>query len=192
MKPIIFDIDGVLADFIYGFTSLASTMFGTAPYSTDEQVRWSDFAGLTKEATNEVWGVIKEDPQFWYSLRPLVPARTFETINTLPCDVYFVTNRSGVCALRQTQQWLEDNGVYRPMVVLSKYKGEIAKAIGAKATIEDKASNASCIAWLTEDKTRSYLLDRPYNRCDAGMLASSVVRIPSVDYFLKEVTDAAT
>jgi len=74
--------------------------------------------------------------------------------------------------------------VIRPTVIISKHKGEFAKAVGADYSIEDKASNASCIDWLTGGQTKSFLLNRPYNQGNSDFLASGVRRVDSVDEYL--------
>lgn len=186
---VIFDIDGVLADFIGGFMSLAYDRYGVPPYGTLLQKEWSEFGGLTSEQAEEIWRRITASDSFWSSLPALVTGTTFDRLRGLQkkTTVYFVTNRPGKTAHAQTREWLVRLGMCSPTVIVSKYKGEIAKAVRATACLEDKASNASCVAWMTEDRTKSYLLNRQYNQCPKGMLASSVLRVDSVDDFLDEV-----
>lgn len=186
-EAVIFDIDGVLADFLTGFTSLANEMFGCPVTSTHEQPSWNGFPGITKEQSSAVWARIIHDSGFWYQLEPLVGEVTFKAIDCLRRPVYFVTARDGTNAKIQTEDWLEDMGIWKPTVIISKYKGEVAKAVRAKACIDDKAANASCVAWITEDQTQSYLIDRKYNQCPDGFLASSVKRVASVEDYLREV-----
>lgn len=186
---VLFDIDGVLADFLTGFTTLGHQLMGTPITDTHAQPSWNGFPGITSDEAKKIWAHIITDVSFWYTLNPLVSAETFKAIRYLTCElpVYFVTARVGVEAKAQTEDWLESAGIDSPTVIISKYKGEVAKAVRAKACIDDKAGNASCVAWITEDQTQSYLIDRKYNQCPDGFLASSVQRVATVEDYLAEV-----
>lgn len=162
-------------------------MFPGVPVTTtSEQPSWNCFVGMDKKQVRLVWDKIKKDPMFWFELPPLVPEWEFERINELNeyHRVYFVTSRVGLDCKTQTEGWLNQHGVYRPTVIISSRKGDIARAVNADFSIDDKASNASCIAWMTDDRTKSYLLDRKYNQCPQDFLASSVIRIGSVRNYL--------
>lgn len=190
-RNIMFDVDGVLADFVLAFTTLANAMFPEVPItSTAEQESWVGFRGMTQKQIGKVWERLKDDTSFWLTPRPLVTPEDFRRIAELSDldNVYFVTSRVGVFAKEQTADWLMDYGIVRPTVVICKNKGEFAKAVEIKYSIEDKASNASCIAWITQDETQSYLLDRPYNQVAPEFMASSVVRVPSVSEYLTVIT----
>jgi 5'(3')-deoxyribonucleotidase len=188
-KIVMFDVDGVLAEFIGGFTARAARIFPGVPitYGRD-QPSWNGFPGMTKPMISATWDSIRNDPAFWFDLSSLTTYEEEDRIRILCAtqDVYFVTARhAGPSAKQQTEMWLQDRiGLQYPTVVLSTKKGEVAKAIGADFCIDDKASNASTVAWLTEDKTKSHLLDRPYNRVDPDFMASSVVRVSSVTEYL--------
>lgn len=187
-KIIMFDLDGCLVDFIGGFTRRAAQLHPGVPVTlTHDQPSWNGFPCMTKPMIDRTWDSIKQDRSFWYNLHSLVGDHDAERIRCLghDSDVYFVTARTGVYTKQQSELWLEANLVIkRPSVIISKKKGEVAKAIGAHYSIDDKASNASTVAWLTEDKTKSYLLDRQYNRVDPDFMASSVVRIASITEYL--------
>lgn len=190
MKTIQFDVDGVLADFCLGFSTIAKRLFGDEArlLSTADCETWTSSPGLddrTKGA--EVWQYIKREPNFWVNLPPLVSEEVFTQINKLTAThhVVFVTHRLvGFPSPQwQTACWLHRNGVTRPNVVLARSKGAVAAAIGADFSIEDKAENAHEVA-LESEKTRSYLIDRLYNRAWDPI---AVIRVNTVSEFLAEV-----
>lgn len=181
----VFDIDGVLADFILGFTARAAALFplqaATTVHSTVEHARWGDFPGLSSEDEAVVWESIQHDPTFWKNLPDLCSYDEWSVLKTLTdrADVYFATNRSGVNPLAQTRAWLIAHGITDPNIVITKYKGEFCRIVAATYAIDDKADNASCIAWNSQREGRitiPYLIDRPYNRYDHEIIGSKHVR----------------
>lgn len=184
---IILDIDGCLADFILGFTTLANKMFNTPIIPTREHKAWGSFPGLTQEMESTVWEEIKSSNRFWYNLTPLVSPRVFSWIDSFSQrghDVYFVTSRLGAYAKQQTEDWLMSQGVLDPTVIVSSKKGEIASAVGADYCLDDKAENAWCVAWMAP-KTQACLLDRIYNHYDPNAFGSHrVKRVQTVEEFL--------
>ena len=90
----------------------------------------------------------------------------------------------------QTQRWLTNHGLETPSVVVSSKKGEIARAIRATHSLEDKIENAWAIHWISDSpQTKSFLLDRPYNRVQESpeIGARGIIRVGSVEEFLDEV-----
>lgn len=183
---VMFDVDGVLAGFVEGFTAIRERLGGAPALTTMEQPEWD-----TLWEPKEAWDEINQDPCFWSRL-PALPGfdeQAVERINNLTWragPVYFVTTRPGVRPKQQTEDWLLKKGVWRPTVLLTKWKGEAAKVLGATYSIEDKAENASAVAWMSP-RTRSYLLHRLYNEYDPKVGSSKVVRIHSLGEFLDAV-----
>jgi hypothetical protein len=183
---IMFDMDGVLVDFIGGYRDIQVAQ-GNQPTMTKV---WDDYWD------KDVWRAIKSSPIFWQSLYTLVHPVCFTRINSLQAtaDVYFVTFREGVEVKRQTEAWLRRHGIDSPTVIVSAQKGEIAKGLNADYSIEDKAGNAVYIAYHARG-CKSYLLDgdgsgdsRPcFNRFDHSVLGKHVRRVRTVDEFLDEV-----
>ena len=189
-KPVMFDLDSVLVDFTVGFTSIAARLFPDKAQVVRAHQQPSYKWALESKEVDQVWREIDKDPLFWLNLPPLVGPDVFDRIDELgkTTPVYFVTARPDYCKLA-TENWLCAQGWYldNPTVVMTKNKGEFAKAVGAGWSIEDKASNASMISWLTNDKTASYLIDRPYNAAPAEFLASGVRRIYKVEEYLEAI-----
>lgn len=193
-QHVMFDIDGVLADFIYGWTSLLNACI--TPHPVFSQVdrayqRWDDYrARLTNEQYKAAWGRLRSDPTFWYTLPSLLSPEEVEQLRRIERShwLYFVTNRSGVDVRQQTLYWLSDRaGIVNPVVLVTADKGEAALALQAHYSIEDKAGNAVYIAYDTKGRTKSYIIDRGYNQFDHGVLGSKVKRVATVGEFLDDV-----
>src|SRR2546425_1059663 len=104
---ILFDIDGVLADFILGYTKLGVKMgFLNRSWSTLSQRTW-DMPEIPKAQQDAMWEKIKQDSWFWTELEPLVDKDVFADIQDLrsTASVYFVTSRPGALAKQQTEMW---------------------------------------------------------------------------------------
>ncbi len=165
---ILFDIDGCLADFVLGFTREAVNLgYLKEAFTTQKQQVWSFDQCLTPTQQNEIWNVIYNDPWWWTNLPALVSNNIFESINNLQLlnQVIFCTTRPGKKVQLQTKTWLSNYGVDKPSVVVSKRKGETAKALEIDYSLDDKLHNANCIYWMADAKPcRSYLLNQPYNK----------------------------
>jgi uncharacterized HAD superfamily protein len=101
-------------------------------------------------------------------------------------EIYFVTNRPTIEAKQQTENWFINNGICNPTVVITKKKGDFAKAVGVDFSIEDKPENAWCVAWLSPN-TKSYLINRSYNQVEGNIGSSKVIRIDSVGEYLDAI-----
>jgi 5'(3')-deoxyribonucleotidase len=185
---IMFDMDGVLTEFVRAFRKKA--------WYHDPQIRvcrhadsevW-DFTDIPREITDEVWREIRASDTFWYDLDTCVTAEEMGRVAALARtdSVYFVTARAGRGVQLQTVAWLEEHGVPSPAVIVSPSKGEMARVLGADYAIDDKAGNAVYTAYHSPF-TRSYVLDRPYNQFDTRVLGSKVIRVPTVGGFLDEI-----
>jgi len=191
MKTIMFDVDGVLAEFILSFTTLGHTLHGTSIYTSHQHRAWDVFDCMTPVQYGEVWKHINNSAEFWRTMPAATSQDVFNEIERIKQQegnvAYFVTARHGVRAKEQTEAWLRDRGIDNPTVVMTKAKGELAKAVGAHFCIDDKATNAWCVHWFTDGKCKSYLRDYPYN-ADPTMIGSSHVRrVKTVEDFLEEV-----
>ncbi len=186
-----FDMDGVLADFMSGFTKIAHDMFGYAECRTENQVRW-DFDHMKDTHVAAIWKEIKSSRTFWATLPSLISGNEHLRLADLCVerDVYFVTARPGLQARRQTSEWLNQYDIDDPAVIVLPTlatKGEMANALGASYSIEDKAGNAVCISYMSEAK--SYLIDRPHNRFNPVALGSKVRRVTSVSQYLDDIEE---
>lgn len=174
-----FDIDGVLASFLDAYRQVEVT-FGQTPTT---EARWDAYW------KTDVWAYIKRSEEFWLKVPPLATPEEFARIYDLSFenDLYFVTNRPGKAVKWQTERWLEMRGVRNPTVIISGKKGEMARALGAHFSIDDKAPNAVFTQYWSPE-TKSFLLDAPYNQFDPGVMGSKVIRVKTVNDFLDEVS----
>ncbi len=188
---IMFDMDGVLADFICGFTTLAAKMYGTPITTTHEQPKWDGFPGLTSLQIAVTWNRVKESTDFWANLGTLVGTQTLERINDLHVihRVHFVTSRPGIDTYDQTVSWLESRGILTPQVLVvpnAACKGAAAAAINADYTVDDKAGNAVYVQYHVPG-VKSYIIDRHYNQFNAEVIGSKVKRIWLMDEYLEDI-----
>lgn len=189
MKTVMFDVDGVLADFTFAFTKEA----GIEPYGVAEQTDWS-IPEVSKELFNQTWKTVTTRPWWWARVPSAATKEDLDALRDLTMrpdfQVVFCTNREGTPnAQRQTRYWLGELGI-SGNVVLSKRKGDVAKAIDADYSIEDKPENVACIHWIADSKPcKSYVLDRPYNR--DFKFPSKVRRVYSVAEFIEDVRKGA-
>ena len=192
MSVIMFDVDGVLANFTTAFTTVGNRLFDTPIVDNHEQPTWDFRESLTQGQQNQIWKEIKTINNWWESLLLLVPYGTFYDINisTLKHEVYFVTHRmhSLTPAGEQTVNWLKTHGISNPRVIVSKHKGEIAKAVGANFSLEDNWGNACAIHWLAED-CESVLIERLYNAKARDVIPKNIRVVPTVNDFLKYMED---
>jgi hypothetical protein len=191
MAPIImFDVDGVLADFVQGFTTLAHDMFPEVPITlTVDQPKWDGFPGMTREQINKVWRVIDQADDFWPNLPALpIPAGDICDLQ-LRAQVYFVTNRKGQNVVEQTKRWLWRQGIEAPDVMAAGLKGEIARGLNANYMLDDKAGNVLHAYYHNLDRKafKSYVLDRPYNQFDTTVVGSGVIRVKTIDDFISDI-----
>lgn len=193
-----FDVDGVLANFVPAYQRAFVTMTGRDSFDPGDVFNppcwdWPTARGYTKEETSRVWGAICADPFFWQNLRPVE-----DSIKTLELlvdhiehhhNVYYITSRPGAHAKRQTEAWLRTwvrryrVGLDTPtvMIVGHREKGNIAKALKLDIYVDDNLDNVNDCG-LTSPATRTYLLDRSYNRAGMGEeeLDPLVVRVATL------------
>lgn len=197
-----FDIDGVLADFIWGFTKLAERYTGRLPITTLAQPQWDEFNGIDAKLEQRLWDEVTASNFFWQSLPPLIGPLEAEGIRQLyrpEAQVYFVTNRLGLNVRQQTEAWLRNHLELpkwaNPTVIIARSKGDVARALMSDYAIDDKAENAWCISWLTTPQNtktpdcKTYLLNRPYNQYDSKVGSSKIRRIDTVQEFLNIVKE---
>jgi 5'(3')-deoxyribonucleotidase len=191
-KIIQFDVDGVLANFMAGFVELSHCFYKKRP---ELIASWDwDKGYLSFKERMEIWESINNSPSFWFTLPCLLNQAEKDALLLLAekHTVYFVTNRQrkGIRVKQQTEDWLRCNvGIENPTVILTKFKGDTAKAIGADYAIDDKPENAWCMSWLSPD-TKSYLLNKPYNQYnDASIGSHKITRVGSVGDFIRIVNE---
>lgn len=189
------DIDGVLASFENGYADLLTAQTGITFPKGDPNFpakwHWTGDFGVTKAQDAAAWDAVKRSDNFWLALEPMPWALTTLTElryrRAVGDNIYFITNRMGRMAKRQTEDWLRAYGYPDSTVCLCEKKGPLAVGLDLDIFIDDKPSNCEDVlnARWNEDQERSrtkvYLVDRPYNRQlpeNFSDFARGVVRVP--------------
>jgi uncharacterized HAD superfamily protein len=188
-KTIFFDVDGVLADFVTGFTSLANQLFGTPIIGVYEMPHfdyWNEF--LDEKQRSVVWEKIFNSYDFWGSLNHLLSSKEVEAMSHFAHDnnIYFVTDRRSdvMNPAVATAYWLQSKfKIQHAQVIATKNKAFIAKAIQPDFAIDDKVEHA--IGYVKQG-VRSFLFQRPYNKDSWDNIYLHYVN--SVGEFIKEAS----
>ena len=169
------DVDGVLANYNDAFIDRCITVTGKDlfPPRPFEIPMWEypKHYGYTTADLNSVQTSITADRQFWESLAPystteVVLGILHQRIETYGDDVYFITDRPGRDAKRQTEHWLKTQWPYYApaiTVLISSHKGLCAKALQLDYYTDDRDKNVLDVVNYAPD-CRVFLLDRPWNR----------------------------
>jgi len=169
-----FDLDGVLANFHYGFSKIANELFGSPIVKDINEVkayRWEDWGyPLDKKQHNKVWREIDSNTNdFWLDLQPLVENTIFERMKKMEkenCNFFFITSRkntAGKSALSQTKDWIESCTALKNFSVIPSHrKGGILDRAEIDYFIDDLPENVIEAA-IEAPKCKSFLLVRPYN-----------------------------
>jgi uncharacterized HAD superfamily protein len=178
------DIDNVLADWNAQWVRHIKKHRGKIveiPVEGPATWHWDKAAGLSPVELNLLWEEAHKDKLFWETIRPL-PHATYalDSLDILArrgfMELYFITNRKGLLARRQTEKWLERWGVSYPTVILTdtpKHKGEIAHQLELDFYIDDYAVNLEAVEHFSPS-TALYVAAAPYNVGAIGTRVASV------------------
>lgn len=164
------DVDGVLADFAHGYEQKIIEVTGRNLFQPGDSDHppcwdWDKLRGYTGEEIGAVWKSIRASRDFWYSLGALPGVEDFiyDWSNT-DHEIYFITDRPGVNAQIQTQQWLIDYDFSCPSVIISrKGKGAVCAALSIEYYIDDKLENIEDVA-ATSKGTHLFMPRTLYNQ----------------------------
>lgn len=195
------DIDGCLGNFTKAYGELLAKVCGEdrlhPGWATDPAFpsEWDWDRTHYPDAIADAWNRhILKDGTFWQQLEPLDGAKeTVRALNLLSAGntpVYFLTNRAGYRAKRQTEAWLYDLGMHYPTVILVEDKWPVIKALGLTHFIDDRLITMNGVAKELEGpesienplRDRLFLKDAPYNR---GGRHGLLLNVGSVGEMLK-------
>lgn len=183
-KNIGFDLDGVLANFHFGFSKIANRLFGSPIVEDINDVkayRWEDWGyPIDKKQHNKVWREIDDNVRgFWFGLTPLVDNSIFHRMKDMESNghnFFFITSRkntAGHTALDQTKAWVERwTSLKSFSVIPSHRKGGILDRAEIDYFIDDLPENI-IEASIEAPKCKSFLLVRPYNAYAIDFLQKS-------------------
>jgi len=192
-KPtVVFDIDGVLADFTYGFTRAVTN----DPRSQGTQETW-DFE-WKPEIIRSTWKHIDRSKTFWYDLPPLVtPAEAVEMqrLHSARGIIYLTGRREGDenNVAGQTYAWMVKHDLPLGRIVLTDDKIATIRELGLNPVgiIDDKPDLVMDFAMAAYP---IYVRDWRYNRelptqglRQGIILAGNVHRVSSVGEFVSRV-----
>lgn len=164
LLPAIFDVDGVLADFVLHFTRLANKHFPQVrPISTGAQPSWM-FATDGGWDDTQLWDFIRQATGWWEACPILVTPGDLEAMHEVASvrDIVYLTSRTGRHPRTETMRWLADRDFPVGKVIVSHDKvGEIQKLGGAWGILEDRPDN---ITELKDAGVWTVARDWQYNR----------------------------
>jgi len=197
------DVDGVIADFVSGFTKIANRRYPNLFPPGYVQRRWhfeANDVGCTKEMVDQVWADIQREPHFWlnlslYNSKEAIALKNFLAENYGKVDVYYVTSRvpsGGNSVLWQTQAWLKDFHLFSDSCsVIVKPQGvrkeEIYEAVGIGWSVDDYIENIPIDLTATEHK--GYLIKRPWNaeHWEGEYKSENLLTVDSMEDYLNKV-----
>ena len=197
-----FDIDGVLADFVWSFTNEAHILNGYAPdeikenvevFGTLRQKEWK--FPWSEQFYEDVWARIDTIQNWWMSLDPLVSQKDINAINYTihNNDVYFITSRKSTAGLnieRQCQYWLDGIGIdaSHATVIATQAgkKHKLMNAMDIDCHIDDKPSIVKDIHH--HSKAHSCVIDRPYNQDIPGLGFNPIRAFATVEEYCEWIT----
>ena len=177
------DMDEVLVAFCRGYNAIAYEVAGYKVLPDDyEPTKYSymeDF--YPAETVEKMCTRIHGSSSWWFALEPLQP--NFDDYFAwhgefgAKHDIYYVTNRTGKFAKWQTEHWLRKRGINHPTVLLSKYKGLVAKVLRLEAYVDDKLENVQEVRAVCGDGIKLYLPSRKYNQDDTVPVYTRIERL---------------
>jgi hypothetical protein len=150
---------------------------------------WPQYRGYTDAEMKVIWDIIKQSPDFWANLMP-DPGMSqlnwrWPKIYAAHHDVVFCIDRPGLDPLIQTKYWLHKYGCTYANVTISNQKGQFCADSHVDCYIDDRLRNVLDVVQKSP-ATRTYLLDRSYNRATETSLGDiGYTRVPSVEAFFQ-------
>lgn len=167
-RPVVFDLDGVLFDFMLHFTKFAHSHFpSVVPFPNSQQVTWSfqEHQVLTREEESYLWGLIKESSDFWVGMPLLVTTGDVYAMNLLAQThpIVYLTARNGKDIGFQSKFAMQRNGLPQGQLLFSSDKAEAISKFedGCAAAIDDRPEQ---LEELKAAGVRVYARDWYYNR----------------------------
>lgn len=190
MRYVVWDMDGVLADFSLMFTQWAVWMNFINPFQVRSHGSRYDFDDLlTDEQLDAVWDAIKASSTAWFGTPELVTEadkHAMHKLSGLDIGHIYLTARPGTDVVEQTEAWLAKNGFPAGLVVADSKKAEYLSTVDGKiiGVIDDTEKQ---IKRIHQAGFPVWVRDWPYNR----HVLPGLPRSYSVHEFVDQVLDAS-
>jgi 5'(3')-deoxyribonucleotidase len=184
------DIDDVLADFIKGFMTKASNLYGVNPELRPTSWEW-DNADMSAERVDGVWNSIIHDSPNWWETLDVEDGVDLVTLHTLfnKHRMYFPTARAnnvGKPVEIQTARWMFDKlDLMHPTIIVSGEKGPLATALRYDYFIDDRPKNCVDIK-KASPKTKVFMKNASHNQT-TDLSSDGIPRIANFNEFAKVV-----
>jgi len=167
-KAVVFDVDGVLAEFCLPFKSFINNYFPYRVAPTGAQANWQ-YSGLSRPELEKVWEQVNLGKWDWSTLPTLLTSGDEFAIQELrrvgQVTFEYVSNRQGPRAKVQTEAWLAHNGLPSGRVSIVDNKVDFIQSNipNCIAIIEDAPANLEAYTAAGWDD-KLFIRDWPYNR----------------------------
>lgn len=174
--------DGVICEFSKSYADFLAKVHGRCLLPPDYRTSpdwppkwdWESHYGYSAEVQQKTWQEhIIGSRNFWMKLQPLPTAReSLGVLNALfnkgEIDLFFITSRLGVRVKWQTCQFLYQQGIDFPQVIISHDKVPVLRALGANFFIDDKPETLMNVEAASHAEKwpdfQLYVQDTGYNR----------------------------
>lgn len=182
MRVVCCDLDGVVCEFSKSYAEALAKVHGSCLLPEDYRTNpewppmwnWESHHGYSTEVQQKTWQEhIIGSRNFWMKLRPLPTAReSLSVLNGLfnngEIDLFFITSRIGTRVKWQTCQFLYQQGIDFPQVIISHDKVPVLRALGANFMIDDKPETLMNVEKASQQEKwadfQLFTQDTPYNR----------------------------
>lgn len=97
-------------------------------------------------------------------------------------EIYFITHRFGLAAKLQTEEWLKEQGMTNPTVLIAEKKAQVVEGLQLDVFVDDKPSNVTSVQ-EANPFTRCYVLDRAYNRHVEGLRVETIRELLNIELY---------
>ncbi|MFN6965226.1 MAG: hypothetical protein ACK4S4_15880 [Pyrinomonadaceae bacterium] len=177
MPRLVFDVDGVIANFVDGMLSLADEMGGyeDQPCCWKHIDKWDFFPA-------SMWQIAKTDAQFWLGLRRMPGVRLKMIVNGIFPDMYLTSRPVGS---EVTRHWLAENlfPVAR-VVTVARPEDKLEFLEQGDILVDDLPSTCRSAA---EKGVTALLMDAPFHRGVPQAEIEGLTRITCVSEVAKYI-----
>ena len=174
-RKVVFDVDGVLADFSGAFRAHLNRVFPGINIAKEPATwSWIDL-GVTSKMFGQAWQSWSAITDVWTMLDPLpdaiVLADAIQESKYDDAEVWFLTSRgrsAGRPVITQTKEWILSNmGVEAANVIVVEHstnKADVVRALGITHSIDDYAP--TIVALNHQRGHDAYLMRKPWNEAE--------------------------